>query len=55
VGVHGQYLYVDPAARIVIVKCSAWPTQDDPARDKETISALKAIATRLSARRLITT
>jgi CubicO group peptidase (beta-lactamase class C family) len=55
VGVHGQYLFVDPAARVVIVKCSAWPTQDDPARDEETITALKAIATRLSAGRLITT
>jgi CubicO group peptidase (beta-lactamase class C family) len=55
VGVHGQYLYVDPAARVVIVKCSAWPTQDDPARDKESISALKAVAAHLSAGRLITT
>jgi len=55
VGVHGQYLYVDPAARIVIVKCSAWPTQDDPERDSETISALQAVAVHLSAGRLITT
>jgi CubicO group peptidase (beta-lactamase class C family) len=55
VGVHGQYLYVDPAARVVIAKCSAWPTQDDPARDAETISALKAVSARLSAGRLITT
>jgi CubicO group peptidase (beta-lactamase class C family) len=55
VGVHGQYLYVDPAARIVIVKCSAWPTQDDPERDSETITALKAVASHLSASRLITT
>jgi CubicO group peptidase (beta-lactamase class C family) len=55
VGVHGQYLYVDPAARIVIVKCSAWPTQDDPQRDSETITALKAVASHLSASRLITT
>jgi CubicO group peptidase (beta-lactamase class C family) len=55
VGVHGQYLYVDPAARVVIAKCSAWPTQDDPARDQESITALKAVATHLSAGRLITT
>jgi CubicO group peptidase (beta-lactamase class C family) len=55
VGVHGQYLYVDPAARIVIVKCSAWPTQDDPERDSETITALKAVGSHLSAGRLITT
>jgi CubicO group peptidase (beta-lactamase class C family) len=44
VGVHGQYLFVDPAADVVIVKCSAWPTQDDPARDRETINALRRIA-----------
>lgn len=43
-GVHGQYLFVDPAADVVIVKCSAWPTQDDPERDRETISALRRIA-----------
>jgi CubicO group peptidase (beta-lactamase class C family) len=43
-GVHGQYLYVDPSADVVIVKCSAWPTQDDPARDRETIVALRRIA-----------
>jgi CubicO group peptidase (beta-lactamase class C family) len=55
VGVHGQYLYVDPAARVVIVKCSAWPTPDDPDRDAETITALKAVALHLSAGRLITT
>jgi CubicO group peptidase (beta-lactamase class C family) len=55
VGVHGQYLYVDPAARVVIAKCSAWPTQDDQVRDAETITALRAVATRLSAGRLIST
>ncbi len=43
-GVHGQYLYVDPAAHVVIVKTSAWPTQDDPERDRETIAALHRIA-----------
>jgi CubicO group peptidase (beta-lactamase class C family) len=44
VGVHGQYLFVDPAADVVIVKCSAWPTQDDEPRDRETIAALRRIA-----------
>jgi len=44
VGVHGQYLYVDPAADVVIVKCSAWPTQDDEQRDCETIAALRRVA-----------
>ncbi|AGZ43874.1 serine hydrolase domain-containing protein [Actinoplanes friuliensis] len=44
VGVHGQYLFVDPGADVVIVKCSAWPTQDDERRDRETITALRRIA-----------
>ena len=44
VGVHGQYLFVDPSADVVIVKCSAWPTQDDERRDRETIIALRRIA-----------
>ena len=43
-GVHGQYLFVDPSAQVVIVKCSAWPTQDDEHRDRETIAALRRIA-----------
>jgi CubicO group peptidase (beta-lactamase class C family) len=43
-GVHGQYLFVDPAADVVIVKCSAWPTQDDERRDGETIAALRRVA-----------
>ncbi len=43
-GVHGQYLFVDPSAHVVIVKCSAWPTQDDPGRDLETVTALRRIA-----------
>jgi CubicO group peptidase (beta-lactamase class C family) len=43
-GVHGQYLFVDPAADVVIVKCSAWPTQDDPALDRDTIDGLQEIA-----------
>jgi CubicO group peptidase (beta-lactamase class C family) len=44
IGVHGQYLFVDPGADVVIVKCSAWPTQDDERRDRETITALRRIA-----------
>jgi len=43
-GVHGQYLYVDPDAEVVIVKCSAWPTQDDERRDAETVAALRRVA-----------
>jgi CubicO group peptidase (beta-lactamase class C family) len=47
-GVHGQYLYVDPVADVVIVKTSAWPTQDDERRDRETIAALRAVADHLA-------
>ena len=47
-GIHGQYLFVDPAADVVIVKCSAWPTEDDEARDRETIAALRRIANHLA-------
>ncbi|HEV7963669.1 MAG TPA: serine hydrolase [Actinoplanes sp.] len=46
-GVHGQYLFVDPVADVVIVKCSAWPTEDDEPRDRETITALQQIADHL--------
>ncbi|MDY7084125.1 MAG: serine hydrolase [Actinomycetota bacterium] len=47
-GVHGQYLYVCPDAEVVIVKCSAWPTQDDARRDAETVAALRSVADHLA-------
>ncbi|MFD9041225.1 serine hydrolase domain-containing protein [Streptomyces bottropensis] len=47
VGIHGQYLYVDPDADVVIVKTSAWPTADDPSRDAESVTALRAVADHL--------
>jgi CubicO group peptidase (beta-lactamase class C family) len=50
-GVHGQYLFVDPQASVVIVKCSAWPTQDDEPRDRETISALRCVSDHLACMR----
>lgn len=43
-GVHGQYLWVDPDRETVIVKTSAWSTADDEARDRETVAAFRAIA-----------
>jgi CubicO group peptidase (beta-lactamase class C family) len=48
-GIHGQYLYVDPSADVVIVKCSAWPTEEDDERDAETVAALQAIVEYLDA------
>jgi CubicO group peptidase (beta-lactamase class C family) len=48
-GVHGQYLYVDPVADVVIVKTSTWDAADDEERDAETIAALRAIVAHLEA------
>jgi len=48
VGVHGQYLYVDPEAEVVIAKTSAWPTPDDKDRDLESVLAMRALADHLS-------
>lgn len=42
-GVHGQYLWVDPDSETVIVKTSAWNDPDDAARDRETCAALSAV------------
>lgn len=42
-GVHGQYLWVDPDRETVIVKTSAWNDPDDPDRDRETVAALSAV------------
>jgi CubicO group peptidase (beta-lactamase class C family) len=47
-GIYGQYLYVDPEADVVIVKTSAWPAPDDPGRDRETVTALQAVADHLA-------
>jgi len=41
IGVWGQYLYVNPAKKIIIVKSSADPGFDT--RDMETIAAFRAI------------
>ncbi len=42
IGIWGQYIYVDPARDVVIVKTSADPGFDD--RDHETVAAFRAIA-----------
>jgi CubicO group peptidase (beta-lactamase class C family) len=48
-GVHGQYLWVDPERETVIVKTSAWNKPDDADRDRETVAALQAVVDTLSA------
>lgn len=42
-GVHGQFLWVDPDSETVIVKTSAWNDEDDDERDRETCAALAAL------------
>ncbi|MFF5638659.1 serine hydrolase domain-containing protein [Streptomyces sp. NPDC012825] len=49
-GIHGQYLWVDPVADVVVVKTSAWPTADDTGRDAETVAALTSLVSWLSSR-----
>lgn len=43
VGLHGQYLYVVPSQKLVIVKFSYWPTGWDEKLEAETLAAFKAI------------
>jgi len=42
-GLHGQYIFTDPATRTVIVKLSDNPTDGDP--EVETAKVLMTIAT----------
>ena len=46
IGIYGQYIYVNPASEIVIVKTSADPLFDE--RDMETIAAFRSIAAHFS-------
>lgn len=48
-GVHGQLLYVDPEAEVVIAKTSAWADPSDDARDAETLAAARQIVEQLRA------
>lgn len=49
-GVHGQFLWVDPCSETVIAKTSAWNTPDDEEKDRETCAALAAIVLAVEAR-----
>jgi hypothetical protein len=42
-GVHGQYIYIDPASRTVIVKLSHWPTAWVKALEAETLAYFRAV------------
>jgi CubicO group peptidase (beta-lactamase class C family) len=43
-GIHGQMVYVNPAARVVGVKMSSWPTPQDAAMLSATLRAFDAVA-----------
>jgi CubicO group peptidase (beta-lactamase class C family) len=43
-GIHGQMIYVNPAARVVAAKVSSWPTPQDAVALFATIAAFDAVA-----------
>ncbi|MGH3318548.1 MAG: serine hydrolase domain-containing protein [Nocardioidaceae bacterium] len=47
-GIHGQMVYVNPAARIVGVKLSSWPTAQDATLIFDTLRMFDALAERLA-------
>jgi CubicO group peptidase (beta-lactamase class C family) len=48
-GIHGQFLYVDRGAGVVVAKLSTWPTPLDAERTGATLAACNAIADQFSA------
>lgn len=44
IGLQGQYIYVDPATRTVVVKLSYFPPGDNTALDEETQAFLRAVS-----------
>ena len=48
-GVYGQTIYVDPAARMVIVRLASFPRPENPLIDPTTIPAFQAVADYLKA------
>jgi CubicO group peptidase (beta-lactamase class C family) len=49
-GIHGQMVYVNPAARLVGVKLSSWPVPQDAAMLFATLQAFDAVAAQLQPR-----
>lgn len=49
-GVHGQAIYIDPAAEMVIVRLASHPEADNRAIDPTTLPAFEAVAGYLLAR-----
>jgi CubicO group peptidase (beta-lactamase class C family) len=48
IGIHGQWIYIDPAAGVVIVRLSAQPLPVDDAADALALSAYRAIVRHLA-------
>jgi CubicO group peptidase (beta-lactamase class C family) len=49
-GVHGQALYIDPAAKVVIARFGSHPTASNSANDPTTLPAFEAVANHLMTR-----
>ena len=47
IGAFGQYIYVNPAARVVVAIHSAWRQNNDPDADLETFTLIGAIVSAL--------
>lgn len=47
IGIHGQWLYVDPANEVVLVKMSSQPLPVDDEMDKQNLAFIAAVAERL--------
>ncbi|HEX5165014.1 MAG TPA: serine hydrolase [Thermomicrobiales bacterium] len=47
IGINGQWLYIDPTARVVIVQQSSYPTSDQPEADDVCLPGFHAIAQHL--------
>jgi CubicO group peptidase (beta-lactamase class C family) len=44
IGLQGQYVYIDPATRTVVVKLSYFPAGDNTAQDGETLAFMSAVS-----------
>lgn len=44
IGIHGHWLYIDPARQVVLVKQASQPLASEPATDQATMAAFGAIA-----------
>lgn len=50
IGIHGQWLYIDPTAEVVLAKLSSQPVAADEAADRLTMAGLAALARAMAER-----